>query len=168
MAQITSETTIQQYPLDRKKITKKIIVSMIFWTIFLGIGMIVTGLLALSGNSWMGILFFTALLLYLIIFFIQVWYQTQYYNKYFYNMAPDFLVIKKGVILVHETMLPYEKLQDVYMDQDIFDRMFGLWDVHVSTATAMSAHEAHIDGLSHENADKLREVILTKIRNKGV
>lgn len=66
----------------------------------------------------------------------------------------------------HETMLPYEKLQDVYMDQDLFDRMFNLWDVHVSTATAMSGYEAHIDGVNHENAEALRELILNKIRKQ--
>ena len=57
-------------------------------------------------------------------------------------------------------------MQDVYVDQDIFDRMFGLWDVHVSTATMMSGMEAHIDGVKRENAMKLREMLLQKIRSK--
>ena len=50
------------------------------------------------------------------------------------------------------------------MDQDILDRIFGLWDVHVSTATNMSGAEAHIDGVKHDNANAIKELILAKIR----
>lgn len=63
-----------------------------------------------------------------------------------------------------ETILPYEKLQDVYVDQDVFDRIFRLYDVHVSTATFMSGFEAHIDGVNKENAEAIREIILENIR----
>ena len=163
---VAQSTTIEQYPLERRKIAKKITVAMIFWTIFLGIGLIVTAFLANSISSKFWIAFYSILVLYILIFIIQVWYQTEYYKRYFYNIAPDFLVIKKGVIMPHETMLPYEKLQDVYMDQDLFDRMFNLWDVHVSTATAMSGYKSHIDGVNHDNAEKLRELILNKIRKE--
>ena len=52
------------------------------------------------------------------------------------------------------------------MDQDLLDRLFGLWDVHVSTATFMSGWEAHIDGVKHDNAMEIREIILSKIRKK--
>jgi len=160
------KTTIEQYPLERRKITKKIIVAMIGWTIFLGICMIAAAVLALVWNPVLWILFYTLIGLYILIFIIQIWYQTEYYKRYFYDIEQDFLIIKKGVIMPHETMLPYEKLQDVYMDQDLFDRIFNLWDVHVSTATAMSGYEAHIDGVNRENAEALRELILIKIRKQ--
>jgi membrane protein YdbS with pleckstrin-like domain len=161
--------TIKQYPLERRKIAKKLTVAMISWTIFLGICLIITTALSKSittDSSIFRTISLCIITLYIIIFMIQLWYQNQYYKRYFYNIATDFLVIKKGVIMPHETMLPYEKLQDVYMDQDLFDRIFNLWDVHVSTATAMSGHEAHIDGVNRENAEKLRELILNKIRKQ--
>lgn len=161
---LNETTTIQQYPLERRKIAKKLTVAMLAWSVVLIIGLIVSGILAVLVSNLFWILFISLIVLYIIIFIIEVWYQTEYYNRYFYNISADFLIIKKGVIMPHETMLPYEKLQDVYMDQDLFDRMFNLWDVHVSTATAMSGHEAHIDGVSRENGEKLRELILDKIR----
>ena len=157
--------TIEQYPLERRKIAKKITVAMIFWTVLLIIGFIISIFLKVD-IPLIKFILMAILIIYVLILLIQIWYQTEYYKKYFYNIAPDFLVIKKGVIMPHETMLPYEKLQDVYMDQDIFDRMFNLWDVHVSTATAMSGYEAHIDGVRRENAEKLRELILNKIRKE--
>ena len=66
--------------------------------------------------------------------------------------------------MIRETILNYDKIQDVYMDQDLLDRIFSLWDVHVSTATVMSGAEAHIDGVNHDNALAIRELILSKIR----
>lgn len=161
------KTTIQQYPLEKRKITKKILVAMIGWTVFLGICLIAAAVFAVIWNPVLWIVFYVIIAFYVLMFIIQIWYQTEYYKRYFYDIEKDFLIIKKGVIMPHETMLPYEKLQDVYMDQDLFDRMFKLWDVHVSTATAMSGYEAHIDGVSHENAESLRELILNKIRKKG-
>jgi membrane protein YdbS with pleckstrin-like domain len=52
------------------------------------------------------------------------------------------------------------------MDQDIFDRFFRLWDVHVSTATTMSGMEAHVDGVNEENAEAIRKLLLAKIKSK--
>lgn len=159
-------TTVQQYPLERRKITKKLTTSMIGWTIFLGIIAIITAVTA--SNTYPGLwnLLYAIMALYVIIFIIDIWYQTEYYNRYFYDISQDFLIIKKGVIMPHETMLPYEKLQDVYMDQDLFDRIFNLWDVHVSTATEMSGNQAHIDGVNRQNAEALREMILNKIKRQ--
>jgi membrane protein YdbS with pleckstrin-like domain len=162
----SKSTTIEQYPLEKRKIKKKLTVAMLSWTIFLGL---IAGVMAFFAATtfsglWIGV--YSIIALYVIIFLIQIWYQTEYYKRYFYDIAPDFLIIKKGVIMPHETMLPYEKLQDVYMDQDLFDRIFDLWDVHVSTATDMSGHQAHIDGVNRENAEKIRELILQKIRKE--
>jgi putative membrane protein len=160
-------TTIQQYPLERRKITKKVLVAMIGFSILFAVLLAAAAFIAASGVGWVKTIFWILFALYFVVFALEIWYQTMYYKKYFYNLEPDFMVIKKGVIMPHETMLPYEKLQDVYMDQDLFDRLLSLWDVHVSTATAMSGYEAHIDGVNHENADALRNIILDKIRKKG-
>jgi membrane protein YdbS with pleckstrin-like domain len=159
-------TTIEQYPLERRKIMKKLLVSMIGWTILFGIFFIIALVFA-SAVPWGWYLVVLVAGLHFAIFCIDLWYQTEYYKRYFYDIQPDFLSIKKGVITPHQTMLPYEKLQDVYMDQDIFDRIFNLWDVHVSTATAMSGYQAHIDGVNQDNAEKIRSIILDKIRKKG-
>jgi membrane protein YdbS with pleckstrin-like domain len=93
-------------------------------------------------------------------------YENKYFDAYFYDAREDVLVIRKGWITPRETNLPYEKLQDVYMDQDIFDRFFRLWDVHVSTATTMSGMEAHVDGVNEENAEAIRKLLLAKIKSK--
>lgn len=152
-------TTVESYPLERRKIVKKTVV----FTIFLYVILVPITLVILIFNI------FTTLVLVMVALIVAlpiIWwiYQREYYKKYFYDIRPDFLTIKKGVFTPKETVLPYDKLQDVYVDQDIFDRMFKLYDVHVSTATTASAWNAHIDGLNSQNSEALREQILGNIR----
>lgn len=154
--------TIKKYPLERRKILKKTIVHTFRWAIiFIIIGVIA---LLVSGNQSIVTLIAGACIALLVVLFVVFyWYETLYFEKYYYDIRPDFLVIRKGVFAPRETTLPYEKLQDVYMDQDIFDRIFNLWDLHVSTATFLSGFEAHIDGVSIQNGETMKKMILEKI-----
>ena len=155
--------TIEQYPLERKKILKRWLNASIGWAVLALVGTFVASLAA-QWNAMMGIAAFfigTALLS-----GWQYLYETRYFTAYYYDIGKDFLAIRKGWITPREVQLPYEKMQDVYMDQDIFDRVFGLWDVHVSTATMMSGMEAHMDGVNRTTAEKLREMLLDKIKSK--
>jgi putative membrane protein len=93
-------------------------------------------------------------------------YQKWYYEVYFYELTSDFVQIRKGPITPREINIPFERIQDVYVDQDLLDRIFGLYDVHISSATAASAGEAHIDGVEKVSADGLRTVILETVRQK--
>ena len=155
-------TTVEKYPLEKRKIIKKTVRATFGAFIFFIIIPI-----------WLNIFFWNFFtiplmimdILFIIYPFIQWIYQREYYKKYFYDIRTDFLVIKKGVIMPTETVLPYDKLQDVYVDQDLFDRIFSLYDVHVSTATFMSVIQAHIDGVNNQNSQALREMILKSIRS---
>jgi membrane protein YdbS with pleckstrin-like domain len=154
-------TTVEKYPLEKRKIIKK--------TVSSSFGMLI---LFLIGPLWANIFLWNLYTIPLIIIdalfllfpLIEWIYQREYYKRYFYDIRQDFLVIKKGVITPTETVLPYDKMQDVYVDQDIFDRIFSLYDVHVSTATTMSGIQAHIDGVSKENSQIFREMILGNVK----
>lgn len=66
----------------------------------------------------------------------------------------------------------HERIQDVYVDQDLLDRIFGLYDVHLSSATVSSGMEAHIDGVEKQAAEDLRNILLQTVqqrisKNKG-
>ncbi len=97
---------------------------------------------------------------------LTYFYQRWYFSVYFYDILEDYIVIKKGPIAPREITIPWERIQDVYVDQDVFDRMFGLYDVHLSTATITSGMQAHIDGVEQQAADGLREALLGKIRSR--
>jgi membrane protein YdbS with pleckstrin-like domain len=154
-------TTVEKYPLEKRKIIKKTVSSSIGMLIFFLI-------IPLWANIFLWKLYMIPLIiidaLFVLFPIIQWLYQREYYKKYFYDIRQDFLVIKKGVFMPTETILPYDKMQDVYVDQDIFDRIFSLYDVHVSTATVMSGIQAHIDGVNKENSQLFRELILQQIK----
>lgn len=87
-----------------------------------------------------------------------------YINRYFYDVGDDFITIRKGVFAPAEIHVQYQKIQDVYVEQDILDRLMGLYDVHIASATISSGREAHIDGVEFEVAESIKNIILEKIK----
>lgn len=168
--QIAYSRTREQFPLSYKKIIKKTMTSMIAITILLlaiwgflafmldPIGQEAIGWLGMTTFEIFGFLFLVILLAYL--------YHRWYFAVYFYDLTPDFIQIKKGPITPREITLPYERIQDVYVDQDLLDRIFGLYDVHLSSATISSGMEAHIDGVEKQAAEGLRNIILQTVQQK--
>lgn len=175
--EITTSPTREKYPLSSKKIIKKTITSVIGWSfllIFLLFMVGGAGIGIASDNNQdpsiiFGILIFTLFGFFFLLGVIAVLsylYQRWYFAVYFYDILDDYIVIKKGPIAPKEITIPWERIQDVYVDQDILDRMFGLFDVHLSTATITSGMQAHIDGVEQQAADGLREALLEKVRSR--
>lgn len=154
--------TIEQYPLERSKMAKRWLEAMIRWTVLT----VLVAVFQAFTLPTLGVPIWAFAILMLVLAGWQWFYETRYFAAYFYDLGKDFLVIRKGWITPREIQMPYEKMQDVYLDQDILDRVFGLWDVHVSTATVMSGMEAHMDGVNRPNAEKIRELLLQKIQSK--
>jgi len=102
----------------------------------------------------------------LIIFLSLLWslvYQIFYYRNYFYDIKNDGIIIRKGFIARQEITIDYRKIQNVFVDQDFFDRLFGLYDVHIATADFQSADIAHIDGVNATNAEVLKSEIIKQV-----
>ena len=157
--------TIQKYPLQRAKILKRFISREIAIAALIGIPALIVLALPMDFGLKL-ILLGLAAVAFIALTGFSYWYETQYYEKYFYDFKADFLVIKKGVFMPTETTLPWNKIQDVYIDQDILDRVFGIWDLHVSTATIMSGYHAHIDGVARQDGEAMREIILGTLNKK--
>lgn len=171
--QIAQSKTREQFPLSKKKILKKtingvsvwIVATLIFYVPF-ALGL-VSNVETIGWLGWLTVGTIGFLLLVCVFVILPVYlYQRWYYAVYFYDLTPDNVVIRKGPITPREITIPYERIQDVYVDQDILDRIFGLYDVHLSSATASSGMEAHIDGVEKQAADGLRAVLLQKISEK--
>jgi putative membrane protein len=166
---IATSKTREQFPLSRKKPLKKTIPHIIASVVLLIIALIGIPILAkfLYWSAGLVSLIFTCLIPLLLLNFILMYiYQVWYYQVYFYDLTDDFIIIRKRVLTPREITIPYERVQDVYVDQDLLDRMFGLYDVHLSSATISSGMEAHIDGVEKEAADGLRKIILEKVSEK--
>jgi uncharacterized membrane protein YdbT with pleckstrin-like domain len=168
MKQYSERAFLERYPISRKKIVKKMIDTM--WVS----GITVLGIIFVFGAS--DILLEKLVISYGVVMFplatagvsvfvllVSYWYQKKYIETYFYNLTDTLLVIRKGIFASQEITVPIERIQDVYVDQDIFDRLLGIYDVHISTATAVSTARAHIDGVGRKTAEELRELILHRL-----
>lgn len=97
-----------------------------------------------------------------LVFYNPFW-EALYFVTYHYDMDEKNVVIRKGVIAKREITLPFAKITDVYVDRDILDVIFSLYDVHISTPTVESGKFAHIDGVDRAGAKKLRQLILDRV-----
>lgn len=159
-----------QYPLSPRKFWKKILEklgsSVVVLVVF---GMLsLVGLFALLPDASIKNLIVPALTTtfsaWCVLVFCYAWYVKAYIRRYYYDVNENFITIKKGVFAPAEIHVQYAKIQDVYVDQDILDRIMGLYDVHIASATATSAIEAHIDGVEKGSADGLKDLLLGKLR----
>lgn len=123
-----------------------------------------------SDNAWIGAIAIALgfwALFFLFVMGLYAWYFKTYIKRYYYSADKDFLTIKKNVFTPTEIHVQYQKIQDVYVDQDLIDRFFGLYDVHIASATVSSGIEAHIDGVEKEAAEGLKTFLLSSIRGGG-
>ena len=163
--------TREKFPLSKKKVLKKTIGATIGWMVLLGLlSLAFCGIsFALMESAGTGLFFVTligSLVLMVLIAVANYFYQLWYFATYYYEFSNDYVVIRKSPLAPKEITIPYERIQDVYVDQDLFDRMLGLYDVHLSTATISSGMEAHIDGVEKASADGLRDFLLKKVQER--
>ena len=165
--QIAQSKTREQFPLSARKVLKKTLTGSLVWIILslIGYAGAIFGIEA-QGTGWLGLVTFGIFGSLALIILLTYLYQRWYYAVYFYDLTHDYIVIKKGPITPQEITIPYERVQDVYVDQDLLDRFLGLYDVHLSSATFSSAMAAHIDGVEKQAADGLRAVILHTVSER--
>ena len=160
---------IKKYPLSCSKLKKRVIMGVPACLVlagFLGSGVyaLIVMSMHLRDHSMHPIILFSSIILtFSIILVANYVYQKHYIKKYFYNMTDKFLIIRKGIFAPQEITVPINRIQDVYIDQDIVDRLLGIYDVHISTATETSTLRAHIDGVDKKIAEELRKRILNEL-----
>lgn len=166
MKHYTESAFMRTYPLSQKKpLVKTLKMSSLLILVGFFTGMAYFLWLEKTYNSFSMLgLIITILFGVGIAFALMYWYQTVYFKTYFYNITDKLLVIRKGVLAPREITVPFDRIQDIYLDQDVVDNMFNLYDVHISTATAESTARAHIDGVDRHTAEQLRELILQKMQ----
>ena len=170
-----SETRIK-YPLSILKIHKKVIQSQ-FLTVFALIFIVPSIAFFLFSRDTTSTGYFNILMhfisswdmqafLVLVVIYVLASYISQYwyFKTYFYDFTPEHIIIRKGTITRNEVTISYDKIQDIYISQDTLDRLFGLYDVHLSSATFTSSQLAHIDGVSKASAEGLKAELLSKIQ----
>jgi len=162
----------QQFPLSSKKYWKKMLPKLI-GVLFVPLILVIPAFAVIisngGGNTAVELISagVVSIIVYLIIIAPYSWYVRTYIKRYYYAGEENFITIKKGVFTPAEIHVQWQKIQDVYVDQDLLDRIMGLYDVHIASATAASGIEAHIDGVDQAAAEGLKQFLLNKVSGAG-
>ncbi|MCQ2085767.1 MAG: PH domain-containing protein [archaeon] len=76
-----------------------------------------------------------------------------YFNHYQYFISDDRVDVRKGIFFLKHTLVPIERIHQVEVVEGPVNRMFGLADVHITTAGGT----ASIDYLEKEEADRIAD-----------
>ncbi len=158
-----------QHPLSPKKFWKKMIekiIPILFISLFLG-GLL-GGIIGKLTDDFNGFYFLMIIPAFIMVFGLYGWFVKVYIERYYYDCSESIITIKKKVFTPTEIHVQYQKIQDVYVDQDLLDRIMGIYDVHIASATYSSGIEAHIDGVEKDVADRIKNYFLAKMQNKEV
>lgn len=78
------------------------------------------------------------------------------YLLFRYRLAGDELIIDSGVFSRRHRVLPLERVQNIDVRQSTFQRLFGVAELRIETASGGNETEARLSVLSQETAESLR------------
>ena len=82
-----------------------------------------------------------------------------------YATEENFLTVKQGILSKQQRHIPYGVIQNLFVEQDLFDRFFGLASLTIENA---SQSNVNIPGLTEEDAETLKEIILQKMKDNPI
>ncbi len=104
-----------------------------------------------------------ALLVATCIFAVIAWLR---WRKFTYEIAPNEVRIQSGIISKNNRSIPYERIQDVNIEQKLIARLLGLATVKLETGSAGNGDDGELNAVKLARAEELRDTI--KARKRGV
>jgi membrane protein YdbS with pleckstrin-like domain len=151
-----------------------------FWLVLLLVDLVLTAAyvaaavaLVIGGLWWVALLLLPVALFVIVVpdLFAYVAIHLRY-DTTWYVMTDRSLRIRRGVMVIHETTITFENVQNLKLRQGPLQRHFGIADLVVETAgsggaqghqgTAGVSHRGVIEGI--DNAPEIRERILSRMR----
>jgi uncharacterized membrane protein YdbT with pleckstrin-like domain len=186
MSQTSDKYTDKNYPIEPIWVLKSTLVSLIFlpfavviltfifWSQFQSI---LHGVMPSESGSIKGLVFSIFFILSVPLQFVANIIRRATFH---YHFGDKFLNLHQGVINRQNRQLHYGVIQNVLVTRGLLDRLFGLSTLVIQNATQSSEQDvkAHalghagffgntiqIPGLSKENAEEIKHVILKKIKD---
>ncbi|MEF8813347.1 MAG: PH domain-containing protein [Halovenus sp.] len=95
---------------------------------------------------------------------VALW-ETAYVRRYEYEVKPDTFDIQSGVVSRREREIPFERIQNVDIAQNVIQRTLGIAEVRLETAGGGSS-EARLRYVSRPEATRLQELISDRKREE--
>ncbi|KKW06259.1 MAG: hypothetical protein UY40_C0001G0037 [candidate division CPR1 bacterium GW2011_GWC1_49_13] len=104
----------------------------------------------------------------LAVFFAYIYARLSWKN-YQYEIAPEAFKKELGIIQKKYVSIPYNRIQNVDINRGMLSRILGLSDLQIQTAgmSGVIGSEGHLPGLSQQDAEKLRDELIKKVRESG-
>lgn len=80
------------------------------------------------------------------------------YYRYFYHVEEEELIIQKGVFNQSRTKLPFERIQNLHIEQNVLHRSLNVVSLRIESAGSAGS-EVTIDALKRPEAELLRDYI---------
>lgn len=144
---------------------------------FLGFLILILFYISFSVDRIADALFYAMILLAIPVYilFSYIWARLSY-KFYRYEITNDAFKKELGVIYKKYVSIPYDRIQNVDVYRGIWARILGLSDLHIQTAGMSSVgrygqygtfSEGRLPGLSKEEAEKLRNELIKRVRGKS-
>ena len=137
----------------------------------------VAGALVVSGLTWVALLLLPLAVVLIVGPDIPVFVGLHLrFDTTWYVMSEHSLRIRRGIWVIQETTITFENVQNVKLTQGPLQRHFGIANVMVDTAGGSSdakqnagatSHQGIIEGVTQEDAARLRDLILVKLRRSS-
>ena len=117
--------------------------------------------------------------------------------NFHYSIEDKFLTLKQGILSKQQRHIPYGVIQNLFVKQDLFDRIFGLASLTIENASqgagalaapqqkvfglrvgtqqrqqvemvGFSGNKVIIPGLTKQNAETLKEILLQKMKENPI
>src|SRR5579872_3087217 len=178
--------TEKNYPIEKKWILKTVWGTLLSLIFFIP-AFIITWIKGAHNIS--GYIIYISL--YLIFVPIHVVIVTLQRTNFHYVLEESFIVLHQGIITKKQRNIPYGVIQNIFVKQDIFDRIFGLatitvenasqgggnnvradkiFDIPVNTqknsqtnSVGFNRNMVSIPGLTKQNAETLKNIVLQKM-----
>ncbi len=85
-------------------------------------------------------------------------YALLYWSRFSYGLGEQQLVIESGILSRNRRTIPFDRIQDVSLEQKLLARIFGVSIVRIETGSSGN-DEGKLDCVSRAEADRLRDVI---------
>lgn len=92
--------------------------------------------------------------------------EAAYVRAYEYRIDADTFDINSGVISRREREIPFERIQNVDIAQNVIQRAFGIAEVRLETAGGGGDSEARLRYVSRQEASRLQELISDRKRGE--
>jgi membrane protein YdbS with pleckstrin-like domain len=163
-----SNDVIESSELPRYEEASLTPVSDLYWRVILinlaitilVVGAIIAGILLIAGASRS--IFLTAGVLFILLFGGIYLLQKQAFRRRGYAVRQHDIIYRRGTIGTKTTVIPFQRIQHVNVNEGLFSRAYGLAQLQIFTAGGAGS-DIRISGLLREDAAKIKELILNKV-----